>query len=251
MFHIDLNSDLGESFGHYHIGNDQAVIPLITSCNVACGWHAGDASIMRKTVAIARDCGISVGAHPGYPDLQGFGRRQMSISPEEGYDAIVYQVGALMAVCRTQGVQLKHVKPHGAFYNRCAVDRELSDAVVAAVNDLDPALIVVGLAGSRLVDAARDAGMRVAQEYFVDRNYTDDGELVNRREPDALITDEAVAIERAIKAITEGEVISRTGKVIEITADTICIHGDGEKALRFARDIREAFGQAGIDIRPL
>lgn len=251
MLRIDLNSDLGESFGRYHIGDDQAVIPLITSCNVACGWHAGDASIMRRTVAIAREHGISVGAHPGYSDLQGFGRRQVDISPEEGYDAIVYQVGALMAVCSTQGVELKHVKPHGAFYNRCAVDRELSDAVVAAICDLDPSLIVVGLAGSKLVDAARDAGLRVAQEYFVDRNYTDEGELVNRREPDALITDEEIAIERAIRAITEGKVVSRGGKLLEIEADTICIHGDGEKALRFARDIREAFREAGIEIRPL
>lgn len=251
MLQVDLNCDLGESFGSYVKGMDEEVIPLVTSCNIACGWHAGDPSVMHRTVALAKRAGISIGAHPGYHDLEGFGRRPMMISPDEAYDAIVYQVGALMGVCRTQSAHLKHVKPHGALYNRCAVDRSLADAVAKALYDLDPELIVVGLANGELIAAAEALGMRAAQEYFVDRNYDDEGHLVDRGKPGATIDDEAFAIERAVRAVSQCDIESMSGKPIDMQADTICIHGDGPHALAFARDIRRAFAEADIDIRAL
>lgn len=248
---VDFNCDLGESFGSYSMGMDDEVIKLVTSCNIACGWHAGDPSVMNRTVALAKAAGAAIGAHPGYHDLQGFGRRPMSISPDEAYDAIVYQVGALMGVCRTQKAHLNHVKPHGAFYNRCAVDRGLADAVAAAVYDLDPELILVGLANGELIAAGNALGLRTAQEYFIDRNYDDEGHLADRSKPGALITDDDLAVSRAIRAICRGEVESINGRLIDMQADTLCIHGDGPKALEFAERIRGDFAEAGIDIEPL
>lgn len=248
---VDLNCDLGESFGNYTMGMDEEVISLVTSCNIACGWHAGDPSVMNKTVSLAKEAGVSIGAHPGYHDLQGFGRRPMQISPDEAYDSIVYQVGALMGVCKTQGVRIHHVKPHGAFYNRCAVDRTLADAVANAVFDLDPEIIVVGLANGDLIDAARDLNLKAAEEYFMDRNYDDEGHLADRRKPGAMITDERLAIDRAVRVIERGEVESLSGNLIDMQADTICIHGDGPSALRFAADIRAAFADRGILIHSL
>lgn len=248
---IDLNSDLGESFGHYTLGMDESVIPLVSSVNIACGFHAGDPSVMRKTVALAKDAGIHLGAHPGYPDLQGFGRRPMTILPEEAYDNVVYQVGALMAVCKTQGVALSHVKPHGAFYNRCAVDAALAEAVACAVRDLDSSLILVALANGELAWAGRKAGLTVAQEYFVDRNYDDEGHLADRTSPGAMIHDDDIAVNRAVQVIQTGKIESISGKVIEIQADTICVHGDGPEALLFVKRLRETFAEAGIQVAPV
>jgi UPF0271 protein len=251
MTRVDLNCDLGESFGRYTIGLDEQVIPLITSCNIACGFHAGDPSVMHRTVALASKAGIGIGAHPGYRDLEGFGRRPMSISDAEAYDAVVYQVSALMGVCATQGARLHHVKPHGALYNRAAVDASFADAIARAVRDLDDGLVLVGLASGELVKAGRRLGLRVAQEYFVDRNYDDEGRLADRRLPDALITDEEVAFERAIRAVEPGTVTSLSGKEIAINADTICVHGDGPQALEFTRMLRSRFVERGIALAPV
>lgn len=249
MDRVDLNSDLGESFGRYKLGLDDQVIPLVSSVNVACGMHAGDPVVMRQTVAAAAAAGTSVGAHPGYPDLQGFGRRDLKLSPDEGYAFVLYQVGALQAFCKAAGVKLAHVKPHGQLYNRCAADLPFARAVAQAIHDADPHLTVVGLANGKLIDAARELGMATAQEFFTDRNYTDDGLLVSRTKPNAIITDEDFAVQRVVRVVREGRIESESGKLIDVQADTICVHGDNEHALQFVCRIREALGQAGIAIK--
>ena len=234
MARVDLNSDLGESFGRYTLGLDEQVIPLVTSVNVACGMHAGDPVVMRRTVKLAAEAGIAVGAHPGYPDLQGFGRRNMALSPDEGYAYVLYQVGALAAFCRAEGVKLAHVKPHGQLYNRAAVDAPFAQAIAQAVADFNPDITLVALAGGELARAGKAAGLHVAQEFFADRNYTD----------------EDFAVARVVRVIQEGSIESVTGKTIDIAADTICVHGDNAHALEFARDIRRALTEAGIEMRP-
>ena len=251
MYRIDLNSDLGESFGRYTLGLDDQIIPLVSSVNVACGMHAGDPVVMRKTVALAAGAHVAIGAHPGYPDLQGFGRRDMNLSPDEAYAYTVYQVGALQGFCEAQGVGLAHVKPHGQFYNRAAVDRALADAIAQAVHDVNPELILVGLANSQLIAAGQALGMTCAQEFFADRNYTDAGQLVPRTQPDAMVASEDVAIERVIRALKDGAVLSNTGKLIELHADTLCVHGDSPSALAFVQKIRAALEAEGIAILPV
>ncbi len=251
MTHVDLNCDLGESFGRYTLGLDDKVLPLVSSCNIACGMHAGDPLVMRNTVALAHEAGIAIGAHPGYPDLQGFGRRDMALSPDEAYCYVLYQIGALSAHCAAAGTHLTHVKPHGQLYNRCGVDKDLARAVAKAVHDFDPSLVLVGLANSRLVEAGTEYGLCSAHEFFTDRNYTDEGVLVSRSHPDALITDEDIAIERLLHVLKEGTITSVTGKTIEITVDTVCVHGDNVHALEFVSRIREALAVANIAIRPL
>lgn len=251
MYRIDLNSDLGESFGRYTLGLDDQIIPLVSSVNVACGMHAGDPVVMRKTVALAAGAQVAIGAHPGYPDLQGFGRRDMNLSPDEAYAYTVYQVGALQGFCAAQGVELAHVKPHGQFYNRAAVDRVLADAIAQAVHDVSPELILVGLANSQLIAAGQALGMTCAQEFFADRNYTDAGQLVPRSQPDAMVASEDVAIERVIRAVKDGAVLSNTGKLIELHADTLCVHGDSPSALVFVQKIRAALEAEGIAIMPV
>ncbi len=251
MYRIDLNSDLGESFGRYTLGLDDQIIPLVSSVNVACGMHAGDPVVMRKTVALAAGAQVAIGAHPGYPDLQGFGRRDMNLSPDEAYAYTVYQVGALQGFCEAQGVGLAHVKPHGQFYNRAAVDRALADAIAQAVHDVNPELILVGLANSQLIAAGQALGMTCAQEFFADRNYTDAGQLVPRTQPDAMVASEDVAIERVIRAVKDGAVLSNTGKLIELHADTLCVHGDSPSALAFVQKIRAALEAEGIAILPV
>ena len=226
MYRIDLNSDLGESFGRYTLVLDDQIIPLVSSANIACGQHAGDPVVMRKTVGMAKDAGIAIGAHPGYPDLQGFGRRDMHLSPDEAYSYMLYQIGALQAFCSAQGVQLAHVKPHGQLYNHAAIDSELAAALAQAVRDVDPKLVLVGLANSALVDEGRKLGLVTAEEFFADRNYTDEGRLVSRNDPAALIRDEEHAIERVKNAIREGAVLSVTGKLVDLHPDTLCVHGD-------------------------
>ena len=248
MFRVDLNSDLGESFGRYTIGMDDKIIPLITSANVACGYHASDPVVMNKTLAMAKKAGIRVGAHPGFPDLMGFGRRNLSVSPEEAKAYTLYQLGALDAFCRTNGLKMQHVKPHGAMYNMAAKDYELSKAICEAIKEFDPELIVLALSGGELARAAKDMGLRTALVFFADRAYEEDGTLVNRRKDGAMITDEELAISRVVRMIKEKKVTAITGKDIPIQADSVCVHGDGEKALAFVEKIRTALKAEGIEI---
>lgn len=247
---VDLNSDLGESFGAYTIGRDADIIPLVSSVNIACGMHAGDPVVMRRTVHRAQEAGVALGAHPGYPDLQGFGRRNMALSPDEAYAYVLYQVGALQAFCHAEGAVLHHVKPHGQLYNTAAKDPALAEAIAAAVHDADPGLVLVALAGSELARAGRAADLRVAEEFFADRTYTDEGTLVSRKEPNAVIADEAFAAKRALRAVQTGTIESANGTPIHVAADTICTHGDNDRALAFVRLLRKTFAEAGIEVAP-
>jgi len=246
---IDLNADLGESFGAWRMGQDEALLPIVSSVNVACGFHAGDPGTMRRTVALAAAHGVALGAHPALPDLQGFGRRELAVTPDEAYDLVLYQVGALAAFARAQGVALRHVKPHGALYNMAARDRALADAIAAAVKDYDRALVLVGLANSALVDAGRAAGLAVAREAFADRRYESDGSLTPRRHADAVIHDPAQAIAQALAQVVDGCVVARTGERVRLEADTVCVHGDGPQAIAFATALRAAFDSTGIAVR--
>ncbi|MBQ8026226.1 MAG: 5-oxoprolinase subunit PxpA [Oscillospiraceae bacterium] len=251
MDRVDLNCDLGESFGAYTIGCDELVIPLVSSANVACGFHASDPVVMEKTVVMAAGAGIGVGAHPGFPDLMGFGRRNMVITPAEARAYTLYQLGALSGFCRAKGIALQHVKPHGALYNMAGKDYALARGICEAIKDFDPSLIVLALSGGELLRCARDMGLRAASEVFADRGYEEDGSLVNRKKEGAMITDENVAIERVVRMIREKTVTAVTGKDIPIEADSVCVHGDGPKALAFVEKIRAALTQQGIEIRPL
>lgn len=248
MFRVDLNSDLGESFGNYKLGMDDKVIPLITSANVACGYHASDPVVMEKTIAMAKEAGIRVGAHPGFPDLMGFGRREMKVSPAEAKAYTLYQIGALQGFCKAAGVKLQHVKPHGALYNMAAKDYELSRAICEAIQAIDPDLIVLALSGGELARAAKDMGLRTALEVFADRAYEEDGTLVSRRKEGSMITDEDEAVARVVRMIKEKKVTAITGKDIPIQADSICVHGDGAKALAFVEKIRSTLTAEGIEI---
>ncbi|MGN0978488.1 MAG: LamB/YcsF family protein [Faecousia sp.] len=251
MERIDLNCDLGESFGAYQLGKDPAIIPLISSANVACGFHAGDPDTMAKTVRLCKENGVSVGAHPGFPDLQGFGRRGMHLSAPEVRNLIIYQIGALDAFCKSAGCNLRHVKPHGALYNMAARDPALAKAICQGIYAYDPNLILLGLSGSELLRQAREIGLPCAAEVFADRAYEDDGTLVARTKPGAMILDEEEAVRRVIRMIREHYVTSVSGKDIEICPDSVCVHGDSEKALLFVKKIRSALEREGIAIRPL
>ncbi len=248
MYKVDLNSDLGESFGRYTLGMDAAVIPLISSANVACGFHASDPLVMQKTAALAAEAGISVGAHPGFPDLLGFGRRNMVISPEEAAAYTLYQLGALEAFLRPVGLKLQHVKPHGALYNMAAKDYALAKGICEGIKAFDRDLIVLALYGGQLEKAAGDMGLKTAAEVFADRAYEEDGTLVPRSRPGSMITDETEAITRVIRMIREGKVTAISGRDIDIRADSVCVHGDGEKALLFVKKIREALAAENISI---
>lgn len=248
MYRVDLNSDLGESFGRYTLGMDDKIIPLITSANVACGYHASDPVVMNKTIAQARAAGIRVGAHPGFPDLMGFGRRNMNVTPEEAKTYVLYQLGALYGFCKAQGVEMQHVKPHGALYNMAAKDYKLSKAICEAIKEFDSSLIVLALSGGELAKAAMDMGLPTALEVFADRGYEEDGTLVDRRKEGAMITDEEEAIRRVVRMVKEQKVTAVTGRDIPIQADSICVHGDGLKALAFVEKIRQAFAEEGIEI---
>lgn len=251
MYQIDLNCDLGESFGNYKIGMDEEVIPLISSANVACGYHASDPVVMQKTIAMTKKFGTAVGAHPGFPDLMGFGRRNLSVSPAEAKAYTLYQLGALEAFCRTQGVKMQHVKPHGALYNMAAKDYDLACGICEAIYEFDKDLIVLALSGGELVRAGQDIGLRTALEFFSDRAYEEDGTLVNRRKEGAVITDEDEAIARVVRMIKENKLTAITGKDISIKADSVCVHGDGVKALEFVKKIREKLTEEQIAIKPL
>ncbi len=251
MFSVDLNSDLGESFGAYKIGRDEEVIPLVSSANVACGFHAGDPSIMAKTAALCKENGIAMGAHPGFCDLVGFGRRNMNVAPIDVKNMILYQVGALDAFCKAQGIKLQHVKPHGALYNMAAKDAALAKAICEAVYEYDPSLILMGLAGSEMIVQAKAIGLPYASEVFADRAYEDDGTLVARTKPGAMIKDEDEAVKRVIGMIKTHKVTSINGKEIEIVPDSVCVHGDSEKALIFVKKIRDALKNEGIAVMPV
>jgi 5-oxoprolinase (ATP-hydrolysing) subunit A len=249
MKFVDLNCDLGESFGAFKIGNDEEIMPYITSANIACGFHAGDSGIMNHTVQLASKHGVKIGAHPGFPDLAGFGRRNMNLTPEEVYTMVLYQIGALQAFVKANGTKLHHVKPHGALYNMCAVHAPLADAVARAIRDVDPSLVLYGLANSELMKAGEKYSISTAQEVFADRTYQADGTLTPRTEKNALIKDDELAIQQTLQMVLENKVVSTTGESVHIVADTICLHGDGEHALSFARKIRAALEREGIAVK--
>lgn len=246
---IDLNCDMGESFGAWSMGADAAVLQYVSSANVACGFHAGDPMIMRRTVAGALDRGVAVGAHPAFQDLHGFGRRAMQVAPEEVYAVVLYQVGALSGFCRALGGQLSHVKPHGALYNMAAKDALLADAIARAVRDFDPRLVLFGLAGSELVRAGRKIGLTTANEVFADRTYQADGTLTPRSNPGAMISDLSAALAQVERMMRHGSVLALDGTEVAIEVDTVCIHGDEPDAARFARELRALLAQLGIAIR--
>ncbi|MDD9148413.1 MULTISPECIES: LamB/YcsF family protein [unclassified Sporolactobacillus] len=248
MVQIDLNCDLGESFGHYVIGNDEKVLPLISSANIACGFHAGDPSVMHRTIVRAEENGVAIGAHPGLPDLEGFGRREMAVTPAEVYDMVVYQVGALQAFAAARKVGLNHVKPHGALYHMASEQEQIAEAVVQAVKDVDAGLLVFGMDGTSLTAAAEKAGLRVVYEAYADRTYQPDGSLTPRTQPHALITDADQAIRQVLQMIDDGTVLTAGGRKVSVRAETICLHGDGEAALAFAKKINRELKNRGIEI---
>ena len=246
---FDFNCDLGESFGAWTMGLDEEVIRFVTSANIACGFHAGDPATMRRTVRLAEEHGVGVGAHPGFPDLLGFGRRNLAASPAEVRDDLVYQIGALTAFTRAK--KLQHVKPHGALYNMAVPGGELARAIGEAVLEADPALVLVALAGSRWADEAERMGLRVAREAFADRAVQADGSLVPRSRPGAVIHDRQQVVERALRLVTEGTVAAITGEVVQVRAETLCLHGDTPDAVGLASALRGALEQAGIELRPM
>lgn len=241
---IDLNCDLGESFGRYTLGNDAALMPLITSANIACGFHAGDANVMQAALRLAKRHGVAVGAHPGWPDLQGFGRREMNLSAEETEALVLYQIGALAAFAKAEGTELRHVKPHGALYNQAAQDRTLANAIARAVKRFGGDLILVGLAGSGLVEAGEEIGLRVANEGCPDRAYNPDGALAPRNLPGAVIASPQQVGQNAIRLVKEG--IQFGGRIVRV--ETLCLHGDHPGAVQNAQALREALGRSGIAI---
>ena len=251
MYNVDLNSDLGESFGAYTIGMDEEVIKLVSSVNIACGFHASDPVVMRRTVERAAAAKAGIGAHPGFYDLMGFGRRNMNISPSEAYAYVTYQLGALSAFCTQQGVRIDHVKPHGALYNMAGKDYELAKGICSAIHDFDPDLILLGLSGSQMIKAGEDIGLRCAKEFFADRAYEDDGSLRARTKEGAMIEDENEAIERVVKVIKTGKVTTYSGNEIDLKIDSICVHGDNAHALEFVKIIRKRLAEENVEIAPL
>ena len=248
---IDLNSDLGESFGPWPMGQDAALMDSISSANVACGFHAGDPGTMRATIAMAGEKGVAIGAHPGFPDLVGFGRRKMNASPAEVQDFVLYQVAAIAGMAAAQGTTLQHVKAHCALYNMACRDRALADSIAKAVASLDRSLILFGLPDSELLRAGEAAGLRVAAEVFADRAYEPDGALTPRSRPGSVIHDTATVVARAIRMVRNKEVVAVDGSVIKLQADTICLHGDTPGAADHARAVRRGLEDAGVEIRSL
>ena len=248
---VDLNSDLGESFGRYKLGLDEEVMKYITSANVATGWHAGDPLVMRKTVMLAKENGVAVGAHPGYPDLLGFGRRYMKLSSEEARNYVLYQIGALHAFTKAEGLELQHVKPHGALYNALVKDEELARAVIEGIADFDRRLIFITLSGSRAAEIAEEMGVKVAHEVFADRAYNPDGTLVPRSNPGAVIHDKKEIAERVISMVKDGGVEAINGEWVELKVDTICVHGDNPKAVEIAAHVRKALEGEGVKVVPM
>ncbi|MEN6387936.1 MAG: 5-oxoprolinase subunit PxpA [Candidatus Cryosericum sp.] len=248
---VDLNSDVGESFGAWRLGDDAHVLDYVSSANVACGFHAGDPKVMLTTVRLAHDRDVAVGAHPGYPDLAGFGRRAMTCAPDEIYAFCLYQIGALAAICHAQGISLSHVKAHGALYNQSARDASIARAVAQATRDAAPGLILLGLAGSRHEAAARDLGVPFAAEVFADRAYQSDGSLVARSQADSVLHDPEVIAARVISMVTNGTVETAQGQTVHVHADSVCVHGDNPAALAILKVVRRALDGAGVRIGPL
>lgn len=248
---IDLNSDVGESFGAWKMGDDAAIFRAVSSANIACGFHAGDPDVMLRTVLAAKEAGVGVGAHPGHPDLVGFGRRNLAVSPDEAYAFVLYQIGALAAMCRATGVSLRHVKPHGALYNQAAKEPALAQAIARAVKDAGDGLILMGLANSCFEQAAAQEGVRFAAEAFADRGYRADGTLVPRSEPGAIIHDAKTAAERVVRMATEGIVEAVDGTLVQFRPASVCLHGDTAFAVEMAKTVREALEHAGVSVRSL
>jgi UPF0271 protein len=248
---VDLNADVGESYAAWTMGDDAALLPLVTSANVACGGHAGDPTVMDRTVAMCRRLGVAVGAHPGYPDLAGFGRRDLDLPADELRASLLAQLGALAAIAGARRVELRHVKPHGALYNRAAIDASLAGTVAGAVRSFSADVILVGPPGSALLEAADASGLRVAAEGFADRAYEPDGTLRSRRLPDAVHHDPSVAAAQALSIARDGRVRAASGELLELRIDTLCIHGDSPNAAATAAAVRAALQGAGIVIRAL
>jgi len=248
---VDLNCDCGESFGRWRLGTDEEILKLVSSANVACGFHAGDPETMRRTVRLAADAGVAIGAHPGLPDRLGFGRRALAITPEEAYASVLYQIGALEAFVRAAGETLRHVKPHGALYTMAAKDEALSEALVAATRAAGSDLIFVGLAGTAMERAASRLAVPFAAEVFADRTVLADGTLTPRSRSDAFVNDAAEAAERVVTMVHDGRVRAVTGEWIPVRADTVCLHGDNPEAVAFARALRQRLGETGIAIAAL
>ena len=245
---LNLNADLGESFGPWEMGSDAEMLGIVGSANVACGYHAGDPLVMTSTAALALKHGVSVGAHPGYPDLQGFGRRRMDIPLPELEAMLIYQIGALEACARTQGVRVTHVKPHGALSNLACAERKIAEAIARAVHRLDPTLILLAPAASQLIHAGRDQGLPVVEEIFADRAYLDDGNLVPRSQPGAMIHGAEASLAHVMRMVEEQALISINGKRIPVKPQSICVHGDGADAVATARAIRTGLQAAGFDM---
>ncbi len=251
MFSIDLNCDMGEGFGAWEMGRDAELMDFVSSVNVACGFHAGDASVIRKTVETAIAKGVAVGAHPSFPDLQGFGRREMKMSAPEIFDLVLYQVAAVKGICEALGGKLHHVKPHGALYNQAAKDASLAEAIAKAVKAIDENLILYGLSNSFLIAEAEKINLKTACEVFADRTYQADGSLTPRSKANALICDAKKAVSQVLQMISTQTVAATNGETVPIKADTICIHGDGAQALGFAKTIRDKLVGENILIRPI
>lgn len=249
-FTVDLNADFGEGFGAYSFGQDEALLPYVTSVNIACGWHAGDPNTMREAVARSIAAGVRIGAHPGLPDRLGFGRREMAISPQEAYDYTLYQVGALQAFVHAAGGQLAHVKPHGALYHMANNSNDIAAAIARAIHSLDNKLLLYGQSGGLLLTAGREQGLRVVSETFADRTYQPDGTLTPRSKPNALLNDTESAIAQATSMVRRSTAITADGGETSVIADTICLHGDGPHAAQWAKAIREALEAANIRIQP-
>ena len=248
---IDINCDMGESFGPWTMGADAEVMPHITSANVACGAHAGDPTVMRRTVRTAVAAGVAVGAHPGFADLQGFGRREMTVDPSELEDSLIAQIGALAAIARAEGAALQHVKAHGALYNMAARQRPLADVIARAIAACGPSLIMFALPGSSMADAAAAAGLRVAAEGFADRSYEEDGSLTPRSRAGAVIHDPDAVVARAVRMVRDGVVLTAAGREVPLRIDTICVHGDTPGAAGLVRRIRDALAGLGAAVQPL
>ncbi len=245
---IDLNCDCGESFGPWPMGDDAGVLPYVTSANIACGGHAGDPQVMRRTVQLCKELGVAIGAHPGYPDMQGFGRRSLPMSHAEVENSVLAQIGALHAITRAEGLELRHVKAHGALYNDAVRNPALAAAIARAVAAFSRELVLVGLAGSELITAGIAHGLPVAREAFADRSYEPDGSLRNRAHPDALITDPAQNLAQAVAIAVHGQVVSITGAPVAVHADTLCIHGDTPGAAARAAALRQGLEAAGVQV---
>jgi UPF0271 protein len=246
MKKIDLNCDMGESYGAWKMGDDAGIMPLISSANIACGFHGGDPATIRKTVRLAVDNGVAIGAHPSLPDIQGFGRRVMKISAQDMYDLVVYQAGAVEAFARAAGAKLHHIKCHGALYNMAATDEALSEAMARAAKDLG--VMVYTLSNSTMMKVVKGKGVRALGEVFADRGYSDDGTLAPRDKPGGMIEDAQQSVKQVLGMIDDGIVVSLSGKRVPVAADTLCLHGDQPNAVAFAKKLRETFAQKGIQI---